>query len=67
MQLLDSLQKELRKNEQRITNSGNNSVSLADSTHANILYEISEFYWGRYPVKGIDYAQKCLSISEKIN
>ena len=63
---IDSLQNELKKFEVKKKQLGAKVPLLYDSTAANILVELSIAYWSNNPDKAMDYANKCLALSEKI-
>ena len=65
-QQIDSLENELKIFEGAKTKPGNKTSALFDTTKANILNEIAQTYLGNAPEKAIDYAEQCLSLSERI-
>jgi two-component system NtrC family sensor kinase len=63
---IDSLQNELKKFEAHKKELGDGATPLMDSDKADILYAISKSYWEIDTLKATDYAQQCLSLSQRI-
>ncbi len=61
---IDSLQGEITKFDAKKVSA---SVSIKDSTKANLLYQISKLYWDSNPDKAMIFANECVSLSEKID
>ena len=66
MHKIDSLQNELKKFEVHKKELGSKATALMDSTMVNIFYEIIKLYWENNHDKAMEYAQQCLTLSEKI-
>lgn len=64
---IDSLLNKLKNIEASKMELGRNFKPLMDTSKANTLYEIVKIIWGIYPDSAKDYAQQCLSISERID
>jgi adenylate cyclase len=63
---IDSLQRALSKLEESKKLSQNKVLTISDSSLANLLYDISQCYWGNNPDKGNYFAHKSLALSEFI-
>ncbi|HYV92666.1 MAG TPA: tetratricopeptide repeat protein [Chitinophagales bacterium] len=64
--LIDSLQLQLKKYDSTKAELQIESLSLYDTTEANILYALSKAYWGSIPNKAMEYAKQTLILSEQI-
>jgi signal transduction histidine kinase len=62
--IIDSLQTALKNFEDHKKEFGGKMPLLEDSVKANILNKFSSSYWYSNPVKSMEYAQECLTVSE---
>lgn len=61
---VDSLKNEIEKYDKR--NSTSQLPTIEDSVKAKLLNKISTMYWGNNPNKSMEYAEKCLLLSNQI-
>ena len=64
--LIDSLETKLKSITAQKKELGNKTSFAIDSLSATILYALSRAYWSNNPDKSLDYANKCLEISEQV-